>query len=108
MPSLHRPWWPTRRGQFRNHGGPTAVSSASGENASVMDFPVVLLYLPSLPTGGEYDEMAANSLARNLIYVAMTRAMDNLNVFVLEETRKRAVRELAGAMNTMGVPSDAD
>ncbi len=65
-----------------------------------LDFPVVLLYLPALPAGAgaEYDEKAADSLARNLIYVAMTRAMDNLNVFVLEETREKAITELVGAM----------
>ena len=37
-------------------------------------------------------------LARNLIYVAMTRAMDNLNVFVMEETKERAVVELVAAI----------
>jgi hypothetical protein len=31
---------------------------------------------------------------RNLIYVAMTRAMENLNVFVMEEAREQAVKEL--------------
>jgi hypothetical protein len=67
-----------------------------------LDFPVVLLYLPSLPTAGEYDEKSADSLARNLIYVAMTRAMDNLNVFVMEEAREQAIVELVGAMNGMG------
>jgi hypothetical protein len=56
-------------------------------------FPVVLLYLPSLPNAPEYAEAAAG-LARNLIYVAMTRAMDNLNMFLMEETRERAVAEL--------------
>ena len=69
-----------------------------------LDFPVVLLYLPSLPTGGNYDEKASESLARNLIYVAISRAMDNLNVFVMEEARERAVQELVGAMNGIGTP----
>ena len=63
-----------------------------------MDFPVVLLYLPSLPAGAEYDEKASESLARNLIYVAMTRAMDNLNVFVMEDAKERAVTELLAIM----------
>ena len=69
-----------------------------------LDFPVVLLYLASLPSmvAAEYNEQAADSLARNLIYVAMTRAMDNLNVFVLEETKDKAVLELVGAMSGMG------
>ncbi len=49
-----------------------------------LDFAVVLLYLPALPPRDEHDDRAAATLARNLIYVAMTRAMDNLNVFTLE------------------------
>jgi len=49
-----------------------------------LDFPVVLLYLPVLPPRGELDDRAAAERVRNLVYVAMTRAMDNLNVFTLE------------------------
>lgn len=49
-----------------------------------LDFAVVLLYLPALPPRGDYDEKASAALVRNLIYVSMTRAMDNLNVFTLE------------------------
>ena len=49
-----------------------------------LDFAVVLLYLPSLPVRTDHDEKTGDLLARNLIYVAMTRAMDNLNVFTLE------------------------
>jgi DNA helicase IV len=49
-----------------------------------LDFAVVLLYLPALPPRGGYDDRSSSALVRNLIYVAMTRAMDNLNVFTLE------------------------
>jgi hypothetical protein len=49
-----------------------------------LDFAVVLLYLPALPPRGEYEERSAEGIVRNLLYVAMTRAMDNLNVFTLE------------------------
>jgi superfamily I DNA/RNA helicase len=49
-----------------------------------LDFAVVLLYLPSLPARVDYDDATADALMRNLLYVAMTRAMDNLNVFTLE------------------------
>jgi hypothetical protein len=49
-----------------------------------LDFAVVLLYLPALPPRGDYDDKTGDTLVRNLIYVAMTRAMDNLNVFTLE------------------------
>ncbi len=49
-----------------------------------LDFAVVLLYLPTLPPRGDFDERAGQGIVRNLLYVAMTRAMDNLNVFTLE------------------------
>jgi superfamily I DNA/RNA helicase len=49
-----------------------------------LDFPVVLLYLPVLPPRAELDDKAGAARVRNLIYVSMTRAMDNLNVFTLE------------------------
>ena len=64
-----------------------------------LDFPVVLLFLPSVPTGADYDEKASEGLARNLIYVAISRAMDNLNVFVLEEAREKPIQELVEGMS---------
>ena len=81
----------------------TTLHSSKG-----LDFPVVLLYLPSLPVSPEYGETAADALARNLIYVAMTRAMDNLNVFVMEEPREKAIRELVGAMSSSDGTSGAE
>jgi hypothetical protein len=59
-----------------------------------LDFPVVLLFLPGLPPRGEYGEEEAERLQRNLIYVAMTRAMDNLNVFTLEAPREKPMQDL--------------
>jgi hypothetical protein len=53
-------------------------------SAKGLDFAVVLLYLPALSPRTDYDEKSGDTLTRNLIYVAMTRAMDNLNVFTLE------------------------
>jgi superfamily I DNA/RNA helicase len=75
----------------------TTLHSSKG-----LDFPVVLLYLPSMPIAAEYDETSADALARNLIYVAMTRAMDNLNVFVMEEAREKAITELVGVFAGTG------
>lgn len=59
-----------------------------------LDFAVVLLYLPGLSRSSQYDEPAADKLLRNLIYVAMTRAMDNLNVFLLSQPVEPALRDL--------------
>jgi hypothetical protein len=78
----------------------TTLHSSKG-----LDFPVVLLYLPSLPIAAEYDEKSADALVRNLIYVAMTRAMDNLNVFVMEQAKERAITELVGVLSGTEVAS---
>lgn len=47
-----------------------------------LDFPVVLIYLPYLRRREQYDQETTERLLRNLIYVGLTRAMENLNVFV--------------------------
>jgi len=49
-----------------------------------LDFPVVLLYLPYLHRRRQYDEEQTERLLRNLLYVGITRAMDNVNVFAVE------------------------
>ena len=59
-----------------------------------LDFPVVLLYLPRAPRTSEYDEQASETLRRSLIYVGMTRAMDNLSVFVRSDAGDPALRGL--------------
>jgi hypothetical protein len=59
-----------------------------------LDFPVVLLYLPGLPTQGDYDEAAGDTLVRNLIYVAMTRAMDSLSVFTMAAPAEKPLADL--------------
>ena len=73
-----------------------AVRITTMHSAKGLDFPVVLLFLrhffipkPSL------DAAASDRLERNLIYVAMTRAMDHLNVFTRENAENPAIRDLA-------------
>ena len=51
-------------------------------SAKGLDFPVVLMYLPYLPRKELFDREETEKLMRRLIYVGMTRAMDNLNVFI--------------------------
>ena len=51
-----------------------------------LDFPVVLLFLPELPfVSDRYDQTSRDKIMRNMIYVAMTRAMDHLNVFLTDQ-----------------------
>jgi superfamily I DNA/RNA helicase len=51
-------------------------------SAKGLDFPVGLLYLPYLHRPKQYDERAGEALVRNLLYVGITRAMENLDVFM--------------------------
>lgn len=69
-----------------------------------LDFPVVLLYLPSLPARGSIDGKAADTLARNLIYVSMTRAMDILDVFLLDPPLEKPLQDLAETLGRVGRP----
>lgn len=49
-----------------------------------LDFPVVLLYLPYLYRRAFYADRETDQLLRNLLFVGITRAMDNLNIFMRE------------------------
>ena len=63
-----------------------------------LDVPVVLMYLPYLPRREHLDETQGDRLVRNLVYVGMTRAMDNLNIFTVESAvRDDAVLSQLGA-----------
>lgn len=57
------------------------------QNCKGLDFPVVLLYLPFVFKNTTYTEQTADEMARNLLYVACTRAMDNLDVFIDEKPK---------------------
>ena len=66
-------------------------------SAKGLDFPVVLVYVPEAPYFGTgYDPTMVDTLTRNLIYVALTRAMEHLNVFVLEDSGVEVFEELKG------------
>ncbi len=50
-------------------------------SAKGLDFPVVLLYLPYLHRRRHFDAEQTEKLLRNLVYVGISRGMDNVNVF---------------------------
>jgi hypothetical protein len=71
-------------------------------SAKGLDFPVVLLYLPRmLPPDQTWEPALAERLHRNLIYVAMTRALDQLSVFCLEGSTSRSIVALKGCFEEM-------
>ncbi len=70
---------------FRDAG---RVRLSTLHSSKGLDFPVVLMYLPYLPRREHLDETQGDRLVRNLVYVGMTRAMDNLNVFTVEDAER--------------------
>jgi superfamily I DNA/RNA helicase len=66
-------------------------------SAKGVEFPVVMLYLLWLPSPGGLSEEMATERGFNLIYVAITRAMDNLQVFLPAELDTAPIRTLADA-----------
>jgi hypothetical protein len=67
-------------------------------SAKGLDFPVVLLFLDRPPYfGSGYDEESLLRMTANIVYVAMTRAMDHLNVFTLEKPECQAIANLVGS-----------
>ena len=72
-------------------------------SAKGLDFPVVLMYLPEIERRQAYDEESVERLLRNLVYVGLTRAMENLNVFTVP-SRDPIIRDVVGAFEEMQVP----
>ena len=62
-------------------GGAVRVSTLHSSKG--LDFPVVMLYLPYIRRREQFDAETTERLLRNLVYVGMTRAMENLSVFVV-------------------------
>ena len=64
-----------------------------------LDLPVVLLFLPILFYNRELETEESEILVRNLIYVSMTRAMENLNVFTKENSGDQVIGDLVELMD---------
>jgi superfamily I DNA/RNA helicase len=72
-----------------------AVRVSTLHSAKGLDFPVVLLFLDRPPFfGSGYDDESVERMSANLVYVAMTRAMDHLNVFALHKPESVALANL--------------
>ncbi|MGC9312102.1 MAG: 3'-5' exonuclease, partial [Sediminispirochaetaceae bacterium] len=66
---------------FANRG---RVRISTLHSSKGLDFPVVMMYLPYLHRRRYYNPEETEKLLRNLIFVGLTRAMDNVNVFMTE------------------------
>jgi superfamily I DNA/RNA helicase len=64
-----------------------------------LDFPVVLVFVPHLPGNDSLSDRTRDTLQRNLIYVSLTRAMDNLNVFIRNNPSEQPLKDLIRAFD---------
>jgi len=64
-----------------------------------LDLPVVLLFIPILFYNRELEQEESEKLVRNLVYVSMTRAMENLNVFVKKGSEDPVITDLINLMD---------
>lgn len=65
-----------------------------------LDLPVVLLFIPILFYNRELDRDESHKMMRNLVYVSMTRAMENLNIFTKEGTDDSVISDLIELMES--------
>ncbi len=77
-----RPVARIRSGQDFNFSEHGAVRLTTLHSSKGLDFPVVILFLPELQRRRQFDDPTTDRLYRNLIYVGMTRAMDQLRIIV--------------------------
>ena len=67
-----------------------------------IDFPVVIIYLPKLPYFGSFlDKEALDIQKRNLLYVGMTRAMDNLTVIMKSGSKSSPILDMEKAFTIL-------
>lgn len=85
-----------------------AVRISTLHSSKGLDFPVVMLYLPYIRRREQFDTETTERLVRNLVYVGLTRAMENLSVFVVpredqvlqDVVRALRHRDVQGARDT--------
>ncbi len=69
-------------------------------SAKGVEFPVVMLFLPEVPVSSRIDLQSAENSTRRLLYVAMTRCIDNLQVFSLENPEQEVLQEFLEVFHT--------
>ena len=79
------------------------VRLSTMHSAKGLEFPVVFLLLPMVLGTKGIDEEESAARMRNLVYVSMTRAMDNLKVFTTADgVEKNVVVGEVAALNVHG------
>jgi len=87
---------------FTQHG---TVRLSTLHSSKGLDFPAVILYLPSLHWRNDFDHREMEKLLRNLVYVGITRGMDHVNVLVID-TDDPVIRDLISCFQDSEAPED--
>jgi hypothetical protein len=62
-----------------------------------------MLFIPELPVSSRISREAAEASCRNLVYVAMTRCIDNLQIFSLKEPEQAVTSEFCDVYHAYSV-----
>ncbi|MBQ4498472.1 MAG: AAA family ATPase [Spirochaetaceae bacterium] len=74
---------------------PGVIRLSTPQSCKGLDFPVVLCYLDQCaPLINVYDEEVADKMNRNIIYTAITRSIEMLHVFILENCSEKPICDL--------------
>ena len=75
---------------FRKDDG---IRISTIHSAKGVEFPVVMLFIPKVTVSSRLDQAAAENSTRRLLYVSMTRCIDNLQVFSLYNAQQPLINE---------------
>lgn len=81
---------------FHNRG---AIRLSPLHSSKGIDMPVVMLFIPVLFYNRDLEQEESEKLVRNLLYVSMTRAMENLNIFAKKTTDDPVISDLIELMD---------
>ena len=80
---------------------PGIIRLATTQSCKGLDFPVVLFYLDHRAHFVDvFDEATADKMNRNMIYTAITRSIEMLHVFTLEDSTAAPINDLKSILKT--------
>jgi hypothetical protein len=83
---------------------PGIIRLATPQSCKGLDFPVVLFYLDHRAHFVDvFDEATADKMNRNMIYTAITRCIEMLHVFTLEDSSAEPINDLKNILKNQTV-----
>ena len=81
---------------------PGVIRLSTPQSCKGLDFPVVICYLDQCaPLINVYDEEVADKMNRNIIYTAITRSIELLHVFILEDCSEKPICDLRDILKSV-------